>query len=58
LTDFDDIWYTDDNDCSQDLLTRIGKATKVAKSMQDIWKSKNITNDKKNVHWKQQHSTQ
>jgi len=26
--------------------------------MENIWKSKNITNDTKNVYWKQQHSTQ
>jgi len=31
-----------DNDCSQDIWTRIGKATEVTKSMENIWKSKNI----------------
>jgi len=40
--------FTYDNDCSQDLWTRIDKATEVTKSMQNIWKSKNITNDTKN----------
>jgi len=50
--------FTYDNDCSQDLWTRIGKATEVTKSMENIWKSKNITNDTKNVYWKQQCSTQ
>jgi len=50
--------FTYDNDCSQDLWTRISKATKVTKSMENILKSKNITNDTKNVYWKQQHSTQ
>jgi len=37
--------FTYDNDCSQDLWTRIDKATEVTKSMENIWKSKNITND-------------
>jgi len=50
--------FTYDNNCSQELWTRIGKATDVTKSMENIWKSKNITNDTKNVHWKQQHSAQ
>jgi len=44
--------------CSHDLWTRIRKATEVTKSMENIWKSNNMTNDKKNVYWKQQHSTQ
>jgi len=34
--------FTYDNDCSQDLWTTIGKATEVTKSMENIWKSKNI----------------
>jgi len=41
--------FTDDNDCSQDLWTRIGKATEVTKSMENIWKSKNVTKYTKNV---------
>jgi len=36
------------DECSRDLWTRSGKATKVTKSMENIWKSKNITNDTKN----------
>jgi len=50
--------FTYDNDCSQDLWTRIGNATEVTESMENIWKNKNITNDTKNIYWKQQHSTQ
>jgi len=38
--------YTYDSDCSQDLCTRIGKATEVTNSMENI------------LNWKQQHSTQ
>jgi len=37
--------FTYDNDCSQDLRTKIGIATEVTKSIKNIWKSKNITND-------------
>ena len=47
-----------DNDCSQDLLTRISKATEVTKSTENTWKSKNILNNTKNVYWKQLCSTQ
>jgi len=43
--------FTYDSDCSQDLWTRIGKAPK--KHTENIWKSKNITNNPKNVYWKQ-----
>jgi len=50
--------FTYDNNCSQDLWTRIGKATEVTKSMENIWKSKNVINSTRNVYWKQQHSTQ
>jgi len=50
--------FTYDNNCSQDLWTRISKATEVTKFMENMWKSKNITNDTKNVYWKQQHSKQ
>jgi len=39
--------FTYDSNCSQDLWTRIGKATEVTKSVENIWKSKNITNDTK-----------
>ena len=39
--------FTYDKECSQDLRTRIGKATEVTKSIENIWKSKNITNDTK-----------
>jgi len=36
-----------DSDCSQDLWTRISKATEVTESMENIWKNKNTTNDTK-----------
>jgi len=39
--------FTYDNECSQNLRTRSSKATEVTKSMENIWKSKNITNDTK-----------
>jgi len=41
--------FTCDNDCSQNLWTRISKTTEVTKSTENIWKSKNINNDTKNV---------
>jgi len=42
--------FTYDNDCSQKLWTRISKATEVTKSMKNIWKSKNTTNNTKKMY--------
>jgi len=52
------LFVTDVEAISGEFRGRINKSTEVSMSMENIWKSKNITNDTKNVHWKQQRSMQ